>query len=702
MDIPDPSTLTEAELRRALKRLMVNTSLCRTREDLEAKYKQYATPSPVVAAVPSKKNAAAGTYVNGQYIAPPRGLADTIGGWKVVLVVALASGFLFTSQQGSYGPEADSLNVRANEWAFGADDIDAGLSGHVIEIRNHQHFLGALAYHWDVTNLPVVIDFYGAHCGPCKAIAPVYNQLAETYKGKMVFLKVDTAKNQPTSTMMGVRGLPTFMFYSHGQVHAEYQFSGANQGKLIETVELLAKKAKSEGVYINKHFSKRRIESFLESVEENKPEDPPAEAAKLIEEYKNRPAKLARYLRLTYNSVPKATRSKTPIVLGESRSWFDTVVALLGFGESEESSTNDEVDGDEDDETNEDEVTQDATSLNIAGVKYMSPQNYLGTRTSPTEQTVIIGAGPAGLSAAIYAARAGLNPVVVTPVHGGQLLGKGVGVENFPGIMTGGEPASGELVVNVMRRQAASFGTKFLNAEVETIQTQFNESSNFGVKLRSHKPSDDVVFVLSKSIIVATGSYSRWLGVPGEEKFKGRGVTSCATCDGHLFREKPVMVIGGGDSAMEDALVLARTSESVILVHRGTSFRASKVLASRVLNNEKITVKWSTVVESFEGEESGLKTVNVLDTSTGDKSKITVDAAFIAIGHIPNSQILGNDVKKSDSGYVWVEPRSTQTSIPGLFACGDIADDIYRQAVTSAGTGAMAALDAERWLSKEN
>ena len=355
-------------------------------------------------------------------------------------------------------------------------------------------------------------------------------------------------------------------------------------------------------------------------------------------------------------------------------------------------------------------VTADATEDPAAvmtgetlfgGVAFMSTAFYQKTaRAANPEQVVIIGGGPAGLSAAIYAARAGLNPLVISPTQGGQLLGKGVGVENYPGIMTGEDrAASGETVVQLMRSQAASFGTAFLNAKLTS--TQFAKGPPFTFELEATNPMEPAFSVSSRSVILATGSNSRWLGVPGEEDFKGKGVTSCATCDGHLYRGKRVMVVGGGDTAMEDALVLARTSESVVLVHRRDTFRACKTLAEAVKAHDKITIQWDTEVVSFEGTETGISRVNTKSTKSGDVGVVDVGAVFIAIGHDPNTAMFGEELEMDAAGYLWVEPRATATKIPGIFACGDVADNVYRQAVTSAGTGAMAALDAERWLSTQ-
>merc|ERR1712166_1321978 len=312
---------------------------------------------------------------------------------------------------------------------------------------------------------------------------------------------------------------------------------------------------------------------------------------------------------------------------------------------------------------------------------------------------VIMGGGPAGLAAAVYAARAGLNPVVVAPAVGGQLLGKGVDVENYPGVM--GKDATGRGLVMMMRKQTYRFETRLvddliISADFSKKPIELKLNSTEGV-LRTH------------ALIIATGADSRWLGVEGEYMYRGGGVSSCATCDGFLFRDKPVVVIGGGDTAMEDALVLARTSSVVTVLHRRDSFRASHILAKRVLEHPNIKVRWNTTVVSFEGTnttdgEPILISVKVLDKNTNKMENIQAGGAFVAIGHDPNTKYLGNSVSNlemDDGGYVLTKADTSKTSVPGIFAAGDVADRVYRQAITSSGSGAMAALDAERWLSEE-
>jgi len=293
------------------------------------------------------------------------------------------------------------------------------------------------------------------------------------------------------------------------------------------------------------------------------------------------------------------------------------------------------------------------------------------------------------VTAAIYAARAGLKPVVVAPAMGGQLMSKGVNVENYPGIFE----ASGGDIVRLMKKQAMRFAATFEEEQALSVD----------LSSRPFKIQTNNSVLLAHSVVIATGADSRWLGVKGEEDLKGGGVSSCATCDGFLYSGKPVVVVGGGDTAMEDALVLARTSSSVTLIHRRDSFRASKVLAAAVLANSKITVMWNSTVEEFKaGEGDVLSSVAV--KSVDDETNVTdvpAEAAFVAIGHIPNTQLFQGQLEMTDNGYLITRPASTALSVAGVFAAGDVADWVYRQAVTSAGSGSEAALDAERWLSEQ-
>ncbi len=300
----------------------------------------------------------------------------------------------------------------------------------------------------------------------------------------------------------------------------------------------------------------------------------------------------------------------------------------------------------------------------------------------------IIGGGPAGVTAAIYAARAGLKPVLIAPAMGGQLMSKGVNVENYPGLteLSGGD------IIKLMKRQAMRFAATFEEESVLEVD----------LKQRPFVVRTNTSSLTTHTIVIATGADSRWLGVPGEEEHKGGGISSCATCDGFLYSGKPVMVVGGGDTAMEEALVLSRTSSHVTLVHRKDSFRASEGSQKAVLNNPKITIVWNTTVKEFKGNDGGMLTTAVLEDVTNPENvtELAVDGAFVAIGHIPNTWLFKDQLEMEESGYLVTRGRSTHCSVDGVFAAGDVADWVYRQAVTSAGSGSSAALDAERWLSE--
>jgi len=300
-------------------------------------------------------------------------------------------------------------------------------------------------------------------------------------------------------------------------------------------------------------------------------------------------------------------------------------------------------------------------------------------------KVVIVGGGPAGLTAALYAARAELAPLVVAK-DGGQLEST-TWIDNFPGFEEGVDAVE---LVQRLEKQAERFGAEIKNCGVRSVDLNCRP---FRVEC------EDGEVVTSSALIVATGASPRWLDVPGERDFVAKGVHTCATCDGYFYREKHAAVVGGGDTAMEQALFLARICERVTLVHRGDTFRASKAMATRVLKHPKILVLWSTVVTAFLPSESSPARLGALHLVTKDTSHtvLPVDAAFVAIGHHPNTRLFP-DLKQNDNGYLYTLPRSSQTNVAGVFAAGDSQDDKYMQAVTAAASGAIAALDAERWL----
>lgn len=299
---------------------------------------------------------------------------------------------------------------------------------------------------------------------------------------------------------------------------------------------------------------------------------------------------------------------------------------------------------------------------------------------------IIIGSGPAGYTAAIYAARANLKPVIFeSALESGGALMNTTEVENYPGFPEGIDGP--ELMAN-MRAQAERFGAVLISDDVTSVQLDG--------EVKIVRDSDDVEYH-AKAVILAMGSAYRKLGLADEERLSGRGVSWCATCDGAFFRDKPIAVIGGGDSAMEEATFLSRFGTKVVVVHRRDELRASKIMAERAKRDPKIEFAWNSAVDSINGENS-VSSLTLRNTVDGTHSDVEVNGVFIAIGHEPRSELVKDQVHTDAEGYVLVEGRTTATNLPGVFACGDLVDHSYRQAVTAAGSGCSAALDAERYL----
>jgi thioredoxin reductase (NADPH) len=298
---------------------------------------------------------------------------------------------------------------------------------------------------------------------------------------------------------------------------------------------------------------------------------------------------------------------------------------------------------------------------------------------------IVIGSGPAGYTAATYLARASLRPLVFEGVQSGGALMTTTEVENYPGFPDG---IDGPDLMDSMRKQAERFGAELVTDDVTAVDLT-GEVKVVRVGAREHH---------AKAVVLATGSAWRPLGVPGEQELLGHGVSSCATCDGFFFRNHDIVVVGGGDSAMEEATFLTRFANSVTIIHRRDEFRASKIMAERALSNPKIAVRWNAVVTEILGEDGKVSGVRLRDTVTGEESALPVAGVFVAIGHDPRSDLFKGQVALDEEGYVLVDAPSSRTNLPGVFAAGDLVDHIYRQAVTAAGTGCVAALDAERYV----
>jgi thioredoxin reductase (NADPH) len=311
-----------------------------------------------------------------------------------------------------------------------------------------------------------------------------------------------------------------------------------------------------------------------------------------------------------------------------------------------------------------------------------------------TRNVIIIGSGPAGLTAAIYAARANLKPLCIEGqmmdgmIPGGQLMFT-TEVENYPGFPEG---VTGPEMMKKFRDQAERFGTELITEDVDRVDFSKRPFQVF---------VGDTVYE-SNAIIIATGASARWLGLESEEKLKNRGVSACATCDGYFFREQDVTVVGGGDTALEEALYLAKLCRSVTVIHRRDELRASKIMQERAFKDPKIRFVWDSVVTEVldvaKGEVTGVQVRNI---KTGETSVIDCTAMFVAIGHIPSTKVFRDWLETDDQGYLVTKPDSTRTNIEGVFACGDVQDKVFRQAVTAAGTGCMAAIEAERWLAEK-
>jgi thioredoxin reductase (NADPH) len=303
-----------------------------------------------------------------------------------------------------------------------------------------------------------------------------------------------------------------------------------------------------------------------------------------------------------------------------------------------------------------------------------------------TEKLIIIGSGPAGLTAAIYAARADLEPLMIEGLEAGGQLMLTTEVENYPGFPDG---VMGPEMMDLFRKQAERFGTRILRSNVSKVDFS---ARPFRIWVGDEEYQ-------AESVIVSTGASARWLDVPGEDKLRGHGVSACATCDGFFFRDREIVVVGGGDSAMEEALFLTKFASKVTIVHRRDEFRASAIMAKRALEHEKVDVRWDTVVEEILGEDT-VTGVRLRNVKTDEVEDFATEGVFMAIGHTPNTEVFDGQLEVNDKGYLTTFDN-TMTSVEGVFGAGDVVDFTYRQAITAAGMGCQAAIDAERWLDSQ-
>ncbi len=687
----DPAQFSAAELKNELKRMGVATNRvegCFEKRDLIALYneakdaeqskrrrereemerqrlerqRQYQQQQPRSDTKSSRPSQARAAYSQAGGI----GLGNV--SWQTIVMGGLILLFLYNHLVGPGRGRDGAGQHDDDEIDFSVDSDRSYVQGKVAEVSTLAEFQSALKLHKDHTGLPVVVDFFSHSCGPCVMIAPTFRRLAKEFKKRAVFLKVDVNRNYQTSSACSIRAMPTFQFYLGGKkIH---EFSGADSRRLRAVTSDLASRAEKRGTFVNKFVKEEALEAFYKVKDPKKLSDVPV----IAEKYRRKTAKLVRLLKRKYDDVPSLTDveeeaegKKKKADAGGSAPNVDRNERQMNKDEAEDSDSDADV--------------------------FTTLKHGIATAENPTS-VVIIGGGPAGLTAGIYCARAGMKPIIVSPAFGGQLLGKGVEVENFPGVV--GSVATGRGIVTLMRRQAVSFGAVLLDDVVVNIDTSVQP---FRLQLNTSRANGSPL--VAHTIILAMGASTRWLRVDGEHDFRGRGVSSCATCDGFLYRGKDVLVIGGGDTAMEDALVLARTSKSVTIVHRRDTFRASKVLRERVLSSSKIRIIWNASAVRFGGSDA-LDFVDIVDHYNSQRSQLKVAAAFVAIGHDPNTEMLQGQVDLKKNGYIVTKAHSTETSMPGIFAAGDVADSMYRQAVTSAGSGAMAALDAERFLSTSN
>jgi thioredoxin reductase/thiol-disulfide isomerase/thioredoxin len=564
--------------------------------------------------------------------------------------------------------------------------------GQVGWLKESSDMHNVVALHKDITGIPLVLEFTMENCGPCQTFGPIYAEAAKKYMGHMAFYSIDADESDALIAECNIEMMPTFHVWENGNMVREAK--GMPPKEVLALLEAVHRDNEKKGTYVGQFVTLESLKSFYKKHDISKV----ADVENIMEKFGVKTAKLMRLLKRTYGEIPKLEHRSLSSIMGGVGG-----AAIIGGKVPKvlSSFSTDDLRA----ELMQRSLQEQANS-NIEYPFITELGSALATVNNPAK-VIILGGGPAGLTAAIYTARAGLNPIVVAPVLGGQLLGKGVDVENYPGIS--GSDATGHGIVRMMRKQVAALNTTMLDDVVLDVNVS---SRPFIITVNG-----SMTKIYTHSLIIATGSESKWLGVPGEYKYRGsgKGISTCATCDAFMYRNHAVAVIGGGDTAMEDALMLARTSNNVTIIHRGEKFKASHILSTRVLAHPKINVMWNTIVQEFVGNDDNtlLKGVVVKSSTSsinavaiGTLNFIPIRAAFIAIGHDPNMGFLqhstltldGNDSKEDESFSAEI---STSTNVEGVFACGDVVDRVYRQAITSAGSGAMAALDAERWLNRE-
>jgi thioredoxin reductase (NADPH) len=561
-------------------------------------------------------------------------------------------------------------------------------------------------------------------------MAPIFKSVAASYVDKAVFVKIDTNRQQELSARYQIRSLPTFQYFLYGK-KAHQDVGGIGEQALRQQTDSMVRQAEAENILLP-------LDSLITYYQEADAAKSPSEVQsvydKCVSMIKGQTTcvgaaanQLLRRLKKKYGGrIPKIEPRFAPTTTNSTQGAPNASPRTKERASNKPEQPNLHLASLEDLQTEIerrlDEQRDQMVDAEDPDEDESDPSFHIqwdGPGMFP-EKCIIVGGGPAGMAAAIYAARAGLRPLVIAPSMGGQLQGKGVEVENYPGLFN----QTGPSVIAAMRLQAAHFGAVFEDDTVHRVIVDRDPAEEFQ---NGGKPTPIQVVtnrsgtIETHSLIIATGAEANWLNIPGEWDLRGGGVSSCAVCDGFLYAGRDVLVVGGGDAAMEDALVLARTSKSVTLVHRRDQFRASKVLADRVLDHPLIKVIWnSTVVEilgqdhpsghnsadeelvDIDAVEKVVSGATLRNVATGVTQRVQCDAVFVAIGHTPNTDFLQNVVTfdPSHKGYILVVKGTMQTSVKGIFAAGDVSDAIYRQAITSAGSGAAAALDAERYLSE--